>query len=168
MSTPLSLRPAGMPMPLAPSGLCRLLFALLAGLCSYPQFSWADGLFVSGVSPASGPTTGGTLVTINGHDFVGATAVNFGATPATSFTVINNTAITAISPAEPAGTVDITVTVDDPTTPIVLADEFTYIQTAPTPTPTLSQWSMLVLAVLLAGMGYLGLNRALTGPRAIW
>ena len=142
---------------LAPSGLSRLLLPLLAGLLLNPQFAWADGLFVSGVNPTSGPTTGGILVTIRGHEFTGATVVNFGATAATSFTVINDTTITATSPAEAPGTVDIRVTVEDPTTGIVPADEFTFITT--TATPALSQWSMLALAGLLAGAGYLGLMK---------
>ena len=38
---------------------------------------------ITGVSPASGPTTGGTSVTITGTGFTGATAVKFGATNAT-------------------------------------------------------------------------------------
>ena len=36
---------------------------------------------VTGVSPSSGPITGGTTVTITGTGFSGATAVNFGAAP---------------------------------------------------------------------------------------
>ncbi|HTZ09675.1 MAG TPA: protease pro-enzyme activation domain-containing protein, partial [Acidimicrobiales bacterium] len=41
---------------------------------------------VTGVSPTSGPTTGGTSVTITGTGFTGATAVKFGSSPATTFT----------------------------------------------------------------------------------
>jgi hypothetical protein len=138
--------------------LTRLTPLLLAGFLVSPEHSLADGLFVSGVSPASGPATGGTLVTITGHDFTGAIAVNFGVIPATSFTVISNTSIAAVSPAEAPGTVDIRVTVEDPTTPIDEEDQFTFIPTA-IPTPTLGEWSMLALAFLLAGIGYLALMR---------
>jgi hypothetical protein len=158
MGTRLSLRRADMQMPLAHSGLSRLLLAGIVGFFLNPQHLLADGFFVSGVSPTSGPTAGGTLVTITGHEFTGASAVNFGSIPAASFAVINDTTITATSPAEAAGTVDISVTVSDPTTPILPADEFTYIQT--TPTPALNQWSMLALAILLAGVGYLGLTKS--------
>ena len=54
---------------------------------------------VTGLSPTSGPAAGGTLVTITGTGFTGATAVDFGTTAATSFTVVNDTTITADSPA---------------------------------------------------------------------
>ena len=43
---------------------------------------------VTGVSPTSGPSTGGTTVTVTGTGLTGATAVNFGAgNPAIFFTV---------------------------------------------------------------------------------
>ena len=44
---------------------------------------------VTSISPTSGPAAGGTTVTITGSGFTGATAVDFGTTPATSFTVNN-------------------------------------------------------------------------------
>ena len=54
---------------------------------------------VTSLSPTSGSTAGGTLVTITGTGFTGATAVDFGATAATNVTVVNDTSITADSPA---------------------------------------------------------------------
>src|ERR1019366_7947378 len=59
---------------------------------------------VTSISPSSGPTTGGTTVTITGTNFTGATKVGFGAVAATSFTVVSSTEITAVSPAQAAGT----------------------------------------------------------------
>ena len=64
---------------------------------------------VSGISPTAGPLAGGTVVTITGTGFTGVTAVDFGTTPATTFTVVSPTSITADSPAG-TGTVDVTVT----------------------------------------------------------
>lgn len=51
------------------------------------------------VAPTSGPMTGGTAVTITGTYFTGATAVWFGLDPAINVTVVNDTTITATSPA---------------------------------------------------------------------
>ena len=59
---------------------------------------------VTAISPTSGPSFGGTTVTITGTAFTGATAVDFGTTAATSFTVVNDTTITAVSPAGPGVT----------------------------------------------------------------
>ena len=65
---------------------------------------------VTSVSPTSGTTHGGTVVTITGTDFTGATAVDFGSDAASAYTVNSSTSITATTPAESAGTVDTTVT----------------------------------------------------------
>ncbi|MFN3988178.1 MAG: IPTL-CTERM sorting domain-containing protein [Rhodocyclaceae bacterium] len=68
---------------------------------------------MSGISPNSGPTAGGTSVVITGSNFAavqGAAGVRFGSTNATSYTVDSATQITATSPAGAPGTVDVTVT----------------------------------------------------------
>ncbi|MGA2521839.1 MAG: IPT/TIG domain-containing protein, partial [Acidimicrobiales bacterium] len=64
---------------------------------------------ITGVSPTSGSTGGGTTVTVTGTGFTGATAVHFGSSPATTYTVNSPTQITATAPAA-TGTVDVTVT----------------------------------------------------------
>ena len=55
------------------------------------QFTYTAAPTVTGLSPTSGPAAGGTLVTITGTGFTGATAVDFGTTAATSFTVVSDT-----------------------------------------------------------------------------
>ena len=62
------------------------------------QFTYVTPPTVTGVSPSSGPTAGGTVVTITGTNFTGASAVNFGATAAASYTVDSATQITATTP----------------------------------------------------------------------
>ena len=62
------------------------------------------------VKPNAGPLAGSTSVIITGTSLNGATACLFGGTPATSFVVNSSTQITAVAPAEAAGTIDITVT----------------------------------------------------------
>jgi hypothetical protein len=85
---------------------------------------------VTGVTPNTGSTAGGTSVTIGGNNFSGATAVSFGGVPATSFTVNTVGTITATAPAQAAGTVDVIVTAPGGTTAVVAADHFTYTAAA--------------------------------------
>ncbi|MGO9971468.1 MAG: IPT/TIG domain-containing protein [Solirubrobacteraceae bacterium] len=88
---------------------------------------------VMGISPASGETSGGALVTISGTGFDGATAVDFGATAARSFTVDSATQITATAPQEPAGTISVTVEAPGGTSDVDNADQFTYTNVPVTP-----------------------------------
>ncbi|HEY4897974.1 MAG TPA: IPT/TIG domain-containing protein [Solirubrobacteraceae bacterium] len=82
---------------------------------------------VGRVAPTEGPSGGGTSVTITGSNLSGATAVSFGAKPASSFTVSSSSSITAVSPAEAAGTVDVTVTTANGTSRTGTADRFTFL-----------------------------------------
>ncbi len=90
---------------------------------------------VTGVSPNTGSTAGGQVVTLTGTGFTGATAVKFNTTNATAFTILSDTAITATAPAGSAGTVDIKVTTNNGTSSAVSADQFTWL-TAATPAIT--------------------------------
>jgi hypothetical protein len=84
-------------------------------------------LSITGISPKSGPVEGGTPVNITGTGFSsGVTAVNFGTTPATSFSVVSDTTIAAVSPAQAATTVDITVTAAAGTTDTSVRDQYIY------------------------------------------
>lgn len=85
------------------------VIATLAGAFTY-EATPAPAPAISSVSPASGPTTGGTSVTLTGTDLTGATAVSFGGTAATAFTVNGPTSITATAPARDAGAVAVSVT----------------------------------------------------------
>ncbi|PLC43482.1 autotransporter outer membrane beta-barrel domain-containing protein [Ralstonia pickettii] len=82
---------------------------------------------VTSISPSSGPTAGATSVAITGTNFAGTTAVKFGATNASSFTVNSATSITAISPAGTPGTVDVTVTNFNGTSPTNAFDRYTFV-----------------------------------------
>ena len=87
---------------------------------------------VTGIAPSSGPAAGGTTVTITGTGFTGATAVDFGTVAATSFVVDSDTQITATSPGESAGAVDVAVTTAGGTSATSSADQFTYLALLPT------------------------------------
>ncbi len=84
---------------------------------------------ITGISPSSGTTAGGTSVTITGTGFTDATAVDFGTTAASSFTVDSATQITAITPAG-SGAVDLSVTTPGGTSATSPASEFAYQDTA--------------------------------------
>ncbi|HVX07592.1 IPT/TIG domain-containing protein [Humibacter sp.] len=73
-------------------------------------FAYVAAPTIQSLTPTEGPTAGGTSVTITGTGFTGASAVDFGGTPAASFTVDDATHITATTPAHSAGAVDVTVT----------------------------------------------------------
>ena len=77
------------------------------------------------LTPAAGLAAGGTSVTITGYGLTGATAVSFGANPATSVVVVNDTTITCHSPAG-TGLVQVAVTTPGGQTPPAIADHFTY------------------------------------------
>jgi hypothetical protein len=88
---------------------------------------------VTGISPASGLTTGGTTVTISGTNFGAGATVKLGGTSATNVSVVNSTTITARTPAHAAGAVNVMVTNTDGRNG-TLSGGFTYISTAPTVT----------------------------------
>lgn len=83
---------------------------------------------VTSVTPNSGPTAGGTSVTITGQFLSNPLQVKFGTTNAASFTPVNSTTITAISPAVAGtGTVDVTVITPADTSPTAgTGNDFTY------------------------------------------
>ncbi|MEO8504710.1 MAG: IPT/TIG domain-containing protein [Acidobacteriota bacterium] len=66
---------------------------------------------ITSVSPAAGPTAGGTAVTIKGDNFqAGATVTVSGAGSATSVAIVNLQTLTAVMPAGSAGIHTVTVT----------------------------------------------------------
>ncbi|WP_280307711.1 IPT/TIG domain-containing protein [Nocardia abscessus] len=92
-------------------------------------YSYVPAPALVSIVPHSGPVTGGNTVTLTGTGFTGATALRFGATPATSFTVVSDTDVTAVVPAG-TGTAAVTLTTAGGT-----SNDVTY---AYTPAPTLA------------------------------
>ncbi len=84
---------------------------------------------VTGVTPASGPAAGGTVVTVSGSGFTGATAVYFGTTRVTTTITVSARAnqLTVKSPAGTAGNaVNIRVVTPGGESAVVSGDTFTY------------------------------------------
>ena len=86
---------------------------------------------ITSLSRTSGPTTGGTLVTITGTGFSTVQHVKFGTTTAKTFVVRASTQILATSPAHAAGTVRVSVTTTGGMTPTTSADTYKYVVPLP-------------------------------------
>jgi hypothetical protein len=84
------------------------------------------GPVLTGVGPASGPTMGGTAVTIDGANFAAGATVTFGSRTAPSVVVNSSSQIIATSPASDAGPVSVTVRNPDGTS-ATLANAFSFV-----------------------------------------
>lgn len=72
---------------------------------------WVPALpAVTKLSPKKGPPSGGTVVTVTGTGFTTPATVEFGAVASSEVQVVSPDEIVAVSPAEPKGTVEVTVT----------------------------------------------------------
>ena len=82
---------------------------------------------IASITPAFGPITGGTQLTITGSDFTGVSAVEFGTTPAASVIVDSETEITVTTPEVlRPGKVDVTVTTGAGESTNTRYDDFVY------------------------------------------
>jgi hypothetical protein len=82
---------------------------------------------ITEIAPGNGSVAGGKSVTITGTNLTAASAVKFGTTPATGFTVESDTQIKAtVPPSKKVGPVDVTVTTLAGTSATVRADKFFY------------------------------------------
>jgi hypothetical protein len=68
---------------------------------------------LTGISPAAGPTAGGTPLTLVGENFASGASVTFDGDPAVSTFLVSARRITCRSPAHAAGSVDVVVTNPD-------------------------------------------------------
>jgi hypothetical protein len=95
------------------------------------RFQYA-GPTITAIAPATGPTTGGTQVTITGSGFTGVTGVDFGAGhPATGVTVLDDGTVIAVAPPG-SGTVYVTVSDAYGVGPANgQANQFTYVPPSP-------------------------------------
>lgn len=100
--------------------------ATAAGAFTYEA---ADPLTASGLAPAEGPVDGGTVVTVQGSGFAPGIAVLFGAVASPSVELLNGGLLTAVSPAQPGGDVDVRLVATDGRE--VSAGTFTYVSPPP-------------------------------------
>ena len=120
------------------AAFAAVVLGILAGRLGYQADQTPGVLAVTGVSPNSGPLTGGQTVTVSGTGFTGATGVQFGevAAPTMAVATGSDTTLTATSPAGTAGTVDVTVTTPSGTSATTPDDHYTYAAATAPPTVT--------------------------------
>lgn len=110
-------------------------FAIQSVLNAFPS--------VYSVSPASGVVVGGNRVTIEGAGFIGTTRVDFGSRQAVSFTVIDDSTISAIVPTGTVGTVEVVVSAMNENSALSPNDFYTY---------TTDHWDAIVSATTPNGV----------------
>lgn len=94
-------------------------------------YTYSDMPTISGVSPGTGTTAGGDTVIISGTHFTAGMTVKFGSNSATSVSVVNDTTISAVTPAGTRGFTDVIVA-NAFTQSATLTNGFQYLSPAPT------------------------------------
>ena len=133
-----------------------------AGITNSNSFTVSAGTYptVTGVSPASGSSSG--TATITGTNFTGATAVSFGGTAASNFTVNSSTSITATIPAG-TGNVDVTVTNATGTSGVSASDRFSYAPGVTSVSPNVGTAAGGTV-VTITGANFVGVTAVMFGP----
>ena len=106
------------------------------------------------MTPSSGVVVGGETVVITGTNFTGATSVTFGGTPV-GFTVNSDTQITVTTPPGTLGARNVVVTALGGVNANTPSSVFQYAE----PVPTLSEWALILMGLVLAGMAALFIQR---------
>jgi hypothetical protein len=118
--------------PPAPHGTVDVIVTTASGSSppiAADRYTYQVAPTVTKLSPKAGPAVGGTSVTLTGSEFTGASAVSFGATNASEFTVLSPTSISAVAPPGTPGTVDVKVTNTAGTSPATSKDHYKYLPT---------------------------------------
>ncbi|MBF9134372.1 IPT/TIG domain-containing protein [Plantactinospora sp. S1510] len=130
----------------------------------YTYLADGSGATITGLTPPSGPTGGGTTVTITGTGLTGAVAVDFNGLPSTDFTINPaGTTITVVTPPNPSGPALVEVVLPAGR---VTAPPFTYI--APTITSIVPNQGPSTggTSVTITGTGFTGATGVTFGDAA--
>lgn len=98
---------------------------------------------VTAVSPNSGPTAGGTSVTVVGTGFLAGATLRIGGVNATNVVVQSSTTLLGLTPPHAAGIVNVEVVNTDGQSGS-LGNAFTYIAPPPPPPPPPPTWTLTV------------------------
>lgn len=92
------------------SGTVPVTVVTPGGTSNQALFQYVPPPTVTGIDPISGPTTGGTSVTVSGNALLTAESVTFGATPARPTGVSDTQLTVTVPPGTTAGPVPVSVT----------------------------------------------------------
>lgn len=108
-------------------GTAVITFRTLGGTIEKTLTVLVEGGFaVNGITPATGPTAGGTAVTVSGSRLAADCRILFGGTEATAVTATGAGTLTARTPAHASGAVDVEVVCGD--SRATLPGAFTYVK----------------------------------------
>jgi hypothetical protein len=110
---------------------------------------------VMALTPSSGPTTGGTVVTVTGTGFANGDTLKFGPNSGVDVTINSSTSITATAPTHAEGEVNVTVT-DTSGQSSTLSGGFNY-------TPTIAMTNPAIVITNMPAFGTYGANCNLSG-----
>lgn len=114
--------------PAGTAGTVNVTITTAGGTSAGVPYTYVPAPTLSAVAPNQGPLAGGNSVTLTGANLTGAGSVSFGASPASSFTVVAATQITAVPPTAAAGPVPVTISTPGGSTP---GDVFYYYLAPP-------------------------------------
>lgn len=138
--------------------------ASVTGTATKYTYTTASIPVVSALSPSSSPIIGGTVVSITGTGFTGATSVTFGGTAATTTSVLSDASILATAPAHAAGIVDVIVTTPAGVSVAATGSKFTYgSATLPVVTTISPTAGGTGTVVTITGTGFTGATAVMFG-----
>lgn len=114
---------------------------------------------IGALTPNAGVLQGGETVVITGTNFTGATSVTFGGISA-GFTVNSDTQITATTPPAAKGARNVVVTALGGVNTATPTSAFYYAE----PVPTMSEWALILMGMILAGAAALFIQRGRAVP----
>jgi hypothetical protein len=123
--------------PVRPAGAQTVLVTNPDGATATSTYTYRPAPTVTSLSVSNGPRSGGTLLTINGSDFISGVSVDFGGSPCT-VSADTPTTITCTTTAHASGTVTVSVTNTDSQSGS-LSSAFTF-----DPPPTVSSISPII------------------------
>jgi hypothetical protein len=94
------------------------------------RFTYVSPPSVSKLSVTSGPSAGGTKVTVSGRNFTKVSKVAFGATQGTALRVLSASSLQVVAPRHTAGIVDVRVVTAYGESGVVKADRYSYARPA--------------------------------------